>query len=101
MTFETWDMDPGVAKFDLLLNIEDRGDRLRGSLEYSRDLFEAESGERMVGHYLRLLEAVVVGPGRRLGELELLGEAWRRGRWRGAWAAGWGPRWRRGGRRWR
>ena len=78
MTFETWDMDPGVAKFDLLLNIEDRGDRLRGSLEYSRDLFEAESGERMVGHYLRLLEAVVVGPGRRLGELELLGEAERR-----------------------
>ncbi|NOR18955.1 MAG: amino acid adenylation domain-containing protein, partial [Xanthomonadales bacterium] len=64
--------DPGSAKFDLNVLMEDREDGLAAWFEYSTDLFDASTIERMLRHFGRLLEAVVADPGVKLSELELL-----------------------------
>ena len=48
------------------------GDRLK-LLVYRPDLFDAGTAELIVARLVRVLEQVAAGPGRRLGELELLG----------------------------
>jgi amino acid adenylation domain-containing protein len=67
--------ESGTTKFDLTLSLAKGEGGLTGLLEYSTDLFEAETIRRMLGHYQRLLESVVADPQRRLSELELLTEA--------------------------
>ncbi|NMO14244.1 non-ribosomal peptide synthase/polyketide synthase [Pyxidicoccus fallax] len=66
-------VDPGSAKFDLLLELrEDPPDEISGWLEYNTDLFEAESIQRLRGHFLTLLGAAAANPDQRLSELSLL-----------------------------
>ena len=48
---------------------------LRGGLNYSTDLFERGTIERMLGHLERVLEQVAADADVRLSRLELLGEA--------------------------
>jgi amino acid adenylation domain-containing protein len=62
------------APIDLTVFLEPRGDVLEEVWEYSTDLFERTTIERMQGHFLRLLEAIVTEPDRRTGELSMLGE---------------------------
>ena len=45
---------------------------LRATIEYNTDLFEAETIERMMGHFENMLEAVVADPEQRVSELEML-----------------------------
>ena len=47
-------------------------------LEYSTNLFERETVERMGRHYLVLLESIVQEPERKLAELDMLSEEERR-----------------------
>jgi aspartate racemase len=65
-------VERATAKFDLMLTVRDRGKALTGMVEYSTDLFEAASIERMWGHFQTLLEGLVADPNRRLSELPLL-----------------------------
>jgi amino acid adenylation domain-containing protein len=64
-----------TAKFDLTLELTETSDGLSGFLEYDSDLFEATTIDRLVGHFLALLEAVADAPDTRLSELSLLPEA--------------------------
>ena len=67
------------AQFDLVIEFLPKGDSLNVAIEYSTDLFNAESIERMAAHLLVLLEGIVTGPERPLAELPLLPEAeWER-----------------------
>ena len=60
-----------VARFDLsLVFLEQNGD-LVGHVEYSTDLFDAGTIERMIGHYQTLLENIIVDPNRTLSTLLL------------------------------
>ncbi|HLI05587.1 MAG TPA: amino acid adenylation domain-containing protein [Ktedonobacteraceae bacterium] len=68
------DIDTGTAKFDLSLILEERPDGLLGRFEYSTDLFDDATIERMVQHWLTLLEGIVAHPDKRLSELPLLTE---------------------------
>jgi amino acid adenylation domain-containing protein len=61
-----------AAKYDLLLGVMDLRERLSISLEYSTDLFEADTIERMLLHLRTLLESVVVDPGQLLTDIPLL-----------------------------
>jgi hypothetical protein len=61
-----------TAKFDLTLFLEETGDGLSVALEYSTELFDADTIARMLGHYQTLLESIVANPERRLYDLELL-----------------------------
>ncbi len=61
-----------TAKFDLTLNVERRGDEVSGSWEYSADLFEASTVERLSRRWVRLLEAALSQPDAPIGQLEIL-----------------------------
>ncbi len=65
----------GAAKFDWIVSVAHRGERLWISMEYRRDLFDRSTAERALRHYLRLVEAGMKEPDRRLDELELLDRA--------------------------
>ncbi|HEX2189470.1 MAG TPA: amino acid adenylation domain-containing protein, partial [Longimicrobiaceae bacterium] len=63
------------AKFDLSLGLVVTSRGLRGGLNYSTDLFERATVERMLGHLERVLEQVAADADVRLSRLELLGQA--------------------------
>ena len=48
---------------------------LVGGLEYNTDLFDRATVRRMLDHYTRVLESIVVAPQSRLSRLNMLGEA--------------------------
>jgi amino acid adenylation domain-containing protein len=64
-----------IAKFDLSLTLAATPQGLRGGLNYSTDLFERGTIERMLGHLERVLEQVADDADARLSDLELLGQA--------------------------
>ena len=61
-----------TSKFDLSLVIEDKGNCLRGWWEYSSDLFNVDTINRMTGHFQTLLTAIVENPQAPIGNLPLL-----------------------------
>ncbi|HEX2092471.1 MAG TPA: amino acid adenylation domain-containing protein, partial [Longimicrobiaceae bacterium] len=63
------------VKFDLMLNLVEVEEVIQGGLAYRRELWEGASMERLLEHYVRVLEAVAAGPERRLSEVSLLGDA--------------------------
>jgi amino acid adenylation domain-containing protein len=68
-----------TAKFDLVMTMVETGAGMSGAgmsgmMEYSTDLFAAESVRRMAEHYEQLLESVVGGVEQRVGTLNLLTE---------------------------
>jgi amino acid adenylation domain-containing protein len=67
--------EPETAKFDLLLAARATAQGLRLGLNYSTDLFERGTAERMLGHLSRVLEQAAADADVRLSQLELLGEA--------------------------
>jgi len=62
----------GVSKFDLTLEMENRDQGLKATIEFSTNLFENETIRRMLGHFRALLEAIVAAPDSRLSEIPLL-----------------------------
>jgi amino acid adenylation domain-containing protein/non-ribosomal peptide synthase protein (TIGR01720 family) len=60
------------AQFDLTLDTYESDQGVYAEFTYATDLFEAATVERMARHWSNLLEAVVVEPHRRLGDLPLL-----------------------------
>jgi len=72
--------ETGTAKFDLLFDYAEQHDGgapagLAGSLEYSTDLFDRATAERITGWLTRVLRAAVADPARAIGALELTGGA--------------------------
>jgi amino acid adenylation domain-containing protein/non-ribosomal peptide synthase protein (TIGR01720 family) len=61
-----------TVKVDLTLIMNERDGNLRGFLEYSTDLFDLATVERLVGHFRVLLEGIVADAARPLAALPLL-----------------------------
>jgi amino acid adenylation domain-containing protein len=61
-----------TSKFDLSFTVVAIDQGLAASIEYSRDLYERESIERMVGHYQELLREIAEDAGRRVSELRVV-----------------------------
>jgi amino acid adenylation domain-containing protein len=72
LVFEPMAVDAGTAKLDLLLSLTDSERGLGGGWEYSTDLFEPATIDRLSGHLARLLEAAATDPERSVAELPLL-----------------------------
>jgi len=71
-----WESETATAKFDLTLALtEDAAGVLSGSLQYNRELFEAGTMQRMLGHFEMLLESFVREPEQRITGVELLSGA--------------------------
>jgi amino acid adenylation domain-containing protein len=66
------DVDPGIARVDLMLELMDSKEGLRGWFEYSTDVFESDTIARMATHLETLLEAIVANPNERISRLRLL-----------------------------
>ena len=67
-----------TAKFDFSLSFEEQAVGLVGTLEYNTDLFDAATMTRLLRHYEELIESVIRGERRNLGDLKLLTEGERR-----------------------
>lgn len=73
---EWFDLPNKTAKVDLILTMFDQeGDHLAGNLEFSTDLFDRATAERMIGHYQTLLGGIVANPAALVSELPLLTES--------------------------
>ncbi|MGK3992297.1 non-ribosomal peptide synthase/polyketide synthase [Sorangium sp. So ce1024] len=66
--------ETGGAAFDVTMTVTDRPEGIQIALEYSADLFDAATVDRMLGHTRALLGGVAADPAQRLAELPLLGE---------------------------
>jgi amino acid adenylation domain-containing protein/non-ribosomal peptide synthase protein (TIGR01720 family) len=65
-------IETGTAQFDLVLNLTETADGLKGWLDYNTDLFEAATIARLVAHFQKLLEGVTAHPERAIAEFPLL-----------------------------
>ena len=76
LTLESLALDVGIAKFDLMLQTEEgRDGQVCGQFVYATDLFDASTIERLCGHFLNLLQALVADPQRPVGQLPMLADA--------------------------
>ncbi|HEY2737011.1 MAG TPA: condensation domain-containing protein, partial [Thermoanaerobaculia bacterium] len=78
VTAEVMDVETGMAKFDLTFFLFEAPGGLQGmtgTMEYSRDLFDEATVDRLLASFDTLLAAAVEGPDRCLSELPLLGAA--------------------------
>ncbi|HYD78355.1 MAG TPA: amino acid adenylation domain-containing protein [Paucimonas sp.] len=67
-----------AAKFDLSVEVTERGDELHIGFEYNTDLFDHSTIERLAGHYRHLLRQIAEDAGRETGQLQLLDREERR-----------------------
>jgi amino acid adenylation domain-containing protein len=72
LTFSPVEAYSGTAKFDLWMGLIEEGDSLRGSVEYSTDIFDADTITRMLGHFQILLEGISANPDQQLANLPLI-----------------------------
>ncbi|MFC7825002.1 amino acid adenylation domain-containing protein [Streptomyces sp. NPDC057375] len=81
LTVRQQPLPTGAAKFDLLFRMVEqhaqdaRPDGIAGVLEFSTDLFDVVTAERLVERLVRVLEAVVADPGVRVGGVDVLSAA--------------------------
>jgi amino acid adenylation domain-containing protein/non-ribosomal peptide synthase protein (TIGR01720 family) len=74
LTLRPFEAENATAKFDLLLLLEATEEGMQGYVEYSTDLFERATIDRMVRHFQVLLEGLTAHPEKRIGELSVLTE---------------------------
>ncbi|WP_411122645.1 amino acid adenylation domain-containing protein [Streptomyces sp. x-19] len=72
---EPVDVDFQVSLFDLTVFVTDTGLQVTGSVTFDRDLFDRDTAQRLIGHYLRFLAQVAADPGRPVSDVGLLDPA--------------------------
>ncbi|HEY0607598.1 MAG TPA: amino acid adenylation domain-containing protein, partial [Herpetosiphonaceae bacterium] len=72
LTLTSLEIDSGTAKFDLALDLTETADSLGGFIEYSTDLFEIATIERLAEHFQTVLESIVGNPEQRLSDVAIL-----------------------------
>ena len=72
---EPIEINTGTSKFDLTLSLTERHGSLTGFFEYSTDLFERATIERMAGHFQTCLKEIVADPDQPIATLQILTEA--------------------------
>ncbi|WP_460427252.1 amino acid adenylation domain-containing protein, partial [Azotobacter armeniacus] len=76
LELEDYALDDQAAQFELTLDTHESPDgQVRASFGYAMELFEAQTIERLAGHYLTVLRALAERPEQALGDVELLDEA--------------------------
>ena len=62
----------GTAKFDVTFTITETLTGLEGSVEYRTDLYEANTIDRMIGHFKELLSSIIKTPKEKIDGLPML-----------------------------
>ncbi|MBD2355237.1 amino acid adenylation domain-containing protein [Tolypothrix sp. FACHB-123] len=68
-------VDVGTVQLDLSFDMEETPEGLIGWIEYSTDLFNADTINRMIGHFTTLLESIVQNPEQNIANLPILTRA--------------------------
>ena len=68
----------GTAKFDLTFNATEVPEGLKVEVEYATDLFDAATIDRMLGHFVKLLEGIVADPDSPVGSIPMMTDEERR-----------------------
>ncbi|MEH2281772.1 MAG: amino acid adenylation domain-containing protein, partial [Nostoc sp.] len=74
LTVSSLPIESSTAKFDLTLIMENTATGLVGWWEYNTDLFNSSTIERMTGHFVTILEAIVANPQEQISKLPILTE---------------------------
>jgi amino acid adenylation domain-containing protein len=69
---EPFNVSSGTSKFDLTMSLEEKAGSIEGYLEYSTELFEEQTIQRMIGHFEVLIEAIADNPQASIDDLPLL-----------------------------
>ena len=72
MTFSAFEIEGGIARYDLTVEMFETPEGMQGIFEYNRDLFEPSTIERLAQHFRRILEGVVADPDQRLTAIPIL-----------------------------
>ena len=75
LTVQRLGIDRGTALYELTLELRESPDGLSGFIEYDTDLFDADTIDRMAGHFQTLLEGIAANPKQRLSDLPILTDA--------------------------
>lgn len=65
-------LDTGVTKFDLTVYVADEGEQLSVTIEFSTDLFDTSTIDRMQGHFLQILKEVSSQPEIAIQDINML-----------------------------
>jgi aspartate racemase len=68
------DVNTETAKFDVMLSLTKRQNRLAGSLQCDADLFDRDSVLRMIEHFTTLLEGIAADPGEHVWQIPIMTE---------------------------
>lgn len=71
LEIELIELENNTTKFDLILNVTDGDLPLKCKLEYNTDLFDDSTMDRLIGHYLKILQEIVTQPEIRVGQINL------------------------------
>jgi amino acid adenylation domain-containing protein len=71
-TLNQLDISTGTAKFDLMVELDERPEGIIGRIEYNSDLFDEVTIIRMAGHYQCLLEGIITDPEQSISQLPFL-----------------------------
>ncbi|MGO4964300.1 MULTISPECIES: bacitracin non-ribosomal peptide synthetase BacC [Bacillus] len=74
LTFEPFESDIHISKFDLTLSAIEKDSKIEFDLEYCTKLFKRETVERMAAHFVRALEDISNRPDMRLDQIEAMSE---------------------------
>lgn len=65
---------PSESRFDLTLEVMHTASELKGTFEFTKDLFSTNRINRMVSHYLNLLEGLVKAPSIAVGDVPMISD---------------------------
>lgn len=74
LLIEPYEFDNGTSKFDLMVTAAEEEAHIRLDVEYARKLFLKDTVERMMAHYVQILENVTRDVEIRLSEIDMLTE---------------------------
>jgi thioesterase domain-containing protein len=65
------DIDPGVSKFDMTLEVYETAEGAICRLEYNTDLFDHSTMTRLLAHFQTVLEGILADPEQPIGDLPI------------------------------
>lgn len=72
LSFRPYEYEHRTSKFDLTLDIFEEEDHMTCELEFSTSLFKSEFAKQFAGHFLNLIDQILLQPDARLDEYEIL-----------------------------
>lgn len=72
ITLEALESETHIAKFDLSVTMAEEGESLGMQFEYNSDLFKPATMERMMGHFISILEQVCANSELTLAEIDFI-----------------------------